>query len=180
MPILVGAAFRRPILAAFLLLIVATTTSAQTAKPAPAPTREADALAVLTSELRALRADIAEVSRASLKLQLLTARIQAQEQRIIYLDRQRTEAAARRLDHEQGMGAMASMFTPEMLSKVPPEQRRDLEFMVQQQKTQRQQQEQMLNDLRVKESDAESALSQEQGRWADLNTRLEELEKSLR
>lgn len=34
--------------------------------------------------------------------------------------------------------------------------------------------------MRVEENDAANALAQEQGRWNDLNVRLDELERSLR
>jgi uncharacterized membrane protein len=145
--------------------------------------RETDPIAALTAEFRALRAELAETARASLRLQLLVARVQAQEQRIIYLDRQRAEAATRRSNAEQGIAAMASGMPSANaagLSKLPPEQRRDFERMIEMQREQLAQQEQALAQMRVEENDAANALAQEQSRWSDLNSRLDELERSLR
>lgn len=161
-----------------LLVAIASPAAAQTAKPAP----ESDAIAVLTREIRALRQEIAETSRASLKLQLLTARIQAQEQRIIYLDRQRIESAARRAGAEQARTAIATqmqMFSSES-SKATPEQRRDMEGEAGMLKQQLATYDAAVAQLQTEESDAAAALAQEQGRWADLNQRLEDLERSLR
>ena len=45
-----------------------------------------------------MRAELSAAAAASLRLQLLVAPLQAQEQRILYLDRLRSEAATRRLN----------------------------------------------------------------------------------
>lgn len=66
-----------------------------------AATTDTAVVEALTAEIRALRAELAESARTGLRLVLLTARIQAQEQRIIYLDRQRGEALTRRVNLEQ-------------------------------------------------------------------------------
>lgn len=161
-----------------LMISVAASASAQTAKPA-----ESDALAVLTREIRALREEIAETARASLRLQLLTARIQAQEQRIIYLDRQRAEAATRRASAEQARDAIATQiqtFAGSDPSKLTAEQRRDIEPMIAMFKKQVATHDSLVAQLQIEETDAASALAQEQGRWADLNQRLEDLERSLK
>ena len=160
------------------LAMVGGTASAQTARAAP----EIEAIALLTSELRALRQEIARTSRASLTMQVLTARIQAQEQRIIYLDRQRTEASTRRATTEQTRVTMASqlqMFGGDQ-SKVPPEQRREMEGMVKMVKEQLETLDAALVQLQTEETDAATALAQEQSRWADLNQRLDDLERSIR
>lgn len=165
------------------MLIASGTASAQTARQQAPAARQDDAIAALTAELRALRAELAETARASLRLQLLTARIQAQEQRIIYLDRQRAEAATRRTNAEQGRNMLASemrQFTDNELAKVSAEDRRQFEFMVAQQKDQLAIQDRNLQQLQIEETDAANALAQEQARWDDLNGRLEELEQSLR
>ena len=67
---------------------------AQTAPPTPQ--RETDPIAALTAEFRALRAELSAAAAASLRLQMLVARLQAEEQRIIYLDRLRSEVGVRR------------------------------------------------------------------------------------
>jgi hypothetical protein len=81
------------------VLMVVAMASAQTSRQAAST--DTAAVEALTAEIRALRAELAESARTGLRLQSLTARIQAQEQRIIYLDRQRGEAATRRVNLEQ-------------------------------------------------------------------------------
>ena len=71
------------------------------------PPRETDPIAALTAEFRALRAELSAAAAASLRLQLLVARLQAQEQRVLYFDRLRSEAATRRLNAEQARSALA-------------------------------------------------------------------------
>lgn len=53
------------------------------------------AIAALVSEVRALRAEISEAARSTLRSQLLVARLQLQEQRILHLDRQRADVASK-------------------------------------------------------------------------------------
>ena len=74
-----------------------------------------------------------------------------------------------------GLSAQLQGMTPEALSRVPTEQRRDLEQQMEHQKRELARQEQLLGEHRVAETDAQNALSQEQARWGDLNNRLEEL-----
>lgn len=162
-----------------VLISVAASASAQTAKPAA----ESDAIAVLTREIRALREEITETARASLRLQLLTTRIQAQEQRIIYLDRQRAEAVTRRSSAEQARNAIATQiqtFAGVDTSKLTEEQRREMEPMIAVFKKQVATHDSLVAQLEREEIDAANALAQEQGRWADLNQRLEDLERSLK
>ena len=113
------------------VLMVVGMASAQTSRQ----TASTDTAAVeaLTAEIRALRTELAESARTGLRLQLLTARIQAQEQRIIYLDRQRTDAAARRVNIEQvrnETAAQTQQFSASALAAVPVDQRRDFEFVM--------------------------------------------------
>ena len=82
------------------VLVVGRPAFAQTAQQTPQ--RETDPIAALTAEFRALRAELSAAAAASLRLQLLVARLQAQEQRIIYLDRLRSEAATRRSNASGG------------------------------------------------------------------------------
>jgi hypothetical protein len=113
---------------------------------------------------------------------LLTARIQAQEQRLIYLDRQRVDSSTRRSSHQQMISAMAANVPRlnEALSTVPPEERRAIEQQIEQQKRDLARQQEALAEMLLQETDAANALAQEQARWDDLNSRLEELERSLR
>jgi len=163
------------------LVAVGVPAFAQTARAAAPP--ESDAIAVLTREIRALRQEIAETARASLRLQLLTARIQAQEQRIIYLDRQRAEAVTRRAGAEQVRSALATqvqMFAGGDTSKLTAEQRKEVEPMLAMFKQQMGTHDSAIAQLQTEETDAANALATEQARWADLNQRLEDLERGLK
>jgi hypothetical protein len=168
------------------LLIVAVVVfggSALTLTARQAPQRETDPIAALTAEFRALRAELSATAAASLRLQMLVARLQAQEQRIIYLDRLRSEAAARRSNAELGrnelVGHMRRLTGAEAKQNLDPEERRALENQMEHDKTQLALQDRTLQQLQVEENDAVSALAQEQGRWNDFNARLDELERSL-
>jgi hypothetical protein len=147
------------------------------------PQRETDPIAALTAEFRALRAELSSAAAASLRLQMLVARLQAQEQRIIYLDRLRSETAVRRSNAEQGRNELArrigQQLTGEETTKLDPEKRREFEGMIGSEKSQLALQDRTLQQLRVEETDAVNALAQEQGRWNDFNARLDELERTL-
>ena len=113
---------------------------------------------------------------------MLTTRIQAQEQRIIYLDRQRAEAATRRANLEQernDAAARTQEFSASMLSAIPIEQRRVFEVMMGDTKRRLAEQDRQVQQAQVDENDAVTALGQEQSRWGDLNTRLDDLERTL-
>jgi len=146
------------------------------------PQREADPIAALSAEFRALRAELSAAAGASLRLQLLVARVQAQEQRVLYFDRLRNEAATRRsnAEHERNelvirIGEVNDAET----TKLAPEKRRQVEDMMQRWKSELALQERTLQQIQVEESDAANVLAQEQGRWNDFNARLDELERSL-
>jgi hypothetical protein len=163
-----------------VVLFVGAMASAQSTRQA-APT-EAAAVAALTVEVRALRAELAETARTSLWLQLLTARIQAQEQRIIYLDRRRSEASMRRGNAEQSRNEVASQvqtFSNPERSRWSEQQLRDFEGMLGDAKRRLSDQDRVLQQAQVEENDAINALRQEQDRWGDINARLEELDRTL-
>ena len=162
------------------VLTVVAIASAQTSRQAASA--DTAAIDALTTEIRALRAELAESARTSLRIQLLTARVQAQEQRIIYLDRQRAEAVARRANLEQvrnETAAQTQQFNASTLSAVPIEQRRDFEFVMAEAKRRLAEQDRQLQQAQADENEAANALGQEQSRWGDLNTRLDDLERTL-
>ena len=162
------------------VLMVVAMASAQTSRQAASS--DTAAVEALTAEIRALRAELAESARTGLRLQLLTARIQAQEQRIIYLDRQRGEAVTRRVNLEQvrnEVAAQVGRFGASELSALANDQRRDVEFAMADTKRRLADQDRLLQQAQMDENEAVNALSQEQSRWGDLNTRVDDLERSL-
>jgi hypothetical protein len=146
----------------------------------------------LLAEVRALRADLAEASRSSLRVQMLVARVQLQEQRIIYFDRRRAEAATRTAD-----AAEASRKATERVNELEERQRR---FRSQNLQIPKQDAEALATQVgfelekarseaaaavgaeqraRGEEAELASALAQETGRWSEFNARLDELERAL-
>ena len=163
-----------------VVLIVVAMASAQTPRPPASP--ETDAVAALTAEVRALRAELAERGRTSLRLQLLTARLQAQEQRIIYLDRGRTDASTRRGGAEQARNDVATqvqMFSKPDRSRLSDQQIRDFEWMLDDAKRRLSDQNRVVQQAQEEENEAIDALREEQDRWGDFNARLEELDRTL-
>lgn len=132
----------------------------------------ADPVAALTSEVRALRTEIAEMARSSIRLQLLVARLQLQEQRILYLDRQRSDIAGNLAGVQQQriqVESMTKMFGKDLPKDGPFEGIKQQVALLQTQE----------QELRAQENDLLNSLAAEQARWNDLSGRLEELERSL-
>jgi chromosome segregation ATPase len=138
----------------------------------------------LLMEIRGLRADLRQTTRASTQMQLLTARLQLQEQRLAVLSNQRADVLTRlgvetrlRADAEAQVQRFEEMKTrneslgisrvdldaQEFAFKRPLAQHRDAE-----------------RDLRAQESDLSAQIAAEQNRWQDFNNRLDELERSLK
>jgi hypothetical protein len=166
------------------LVVVATPVLAQTTRRAPAPEQSSDAISTLTAEVRALREELAATSTANLRLQMLVARLQAQEQRIIYLDRQRNEISSRRVQAEEVRSEMAMrlrQYTDDdsYLQQQEAEERGGVEAAIREQRERLAEQERVVEQLRRNETDAATALTQEQTRWKEFNARLEELERSF-
>src|SRR5262245_44414725 len=95
-------------LIALTVLIASTSNGRHVYAQAPAtqPARTAgnaaaDSTAELLAEVRALRAELSEATRVSVRAQLLTARLQLQEQRLMHLDQQRSAVSAKRTEAER-------------------------------------------------------------------------------
>ena len=97
----------------FVLCALAVGAGVALRAQAPATTATAtanDAVAALVAEVRALRNDLSQVANASVRSQLLVTRIQLQEQRLMHLDRQRADVAAKLGEAEK----MRTMFAAQM------------------------------------------------------------------
>ena len=158
-----------------------------------------DPSAALLLEVRGLRAELGEFSRASLRAQLLVARVQLQEQRILYFDRQRAElhsqvtaaterAAAAAMDIERTQDQIKSL-RPGSSAPTGPAQvgqpdmsqfmRPMLELSLAGARKEAEAASKAEQQLRAQEAEAIANLSGEQGRWNEFNVRLDELERSL-
>jgi hypothetical protein len=160
-------------------------------RPAPEQPRT-DVNAELLAEVRALRADLAQSNQAGVRAQLLVARAQLQEQRIMYFDRRRTDLTARTADAAEktrqkvaelaGIEAKIKEFRSPTLP-IPKEQLSGMlemfQNMAEQLKADVQAASELEQRLRSEEADVQSLLAAEQGRWSDFNARLDELERAL-
>jgi hypothetical protein len=167
-------------LIAFLVLAAATAAALRAQTPS-SPSAANDAVAALVVEVRALRNDLSQLANASVRSQLLVTRIQLQEQRLMHLDRQRADVVAK-LGEAEKMHTMLATQVKQFESpgaEVPAEQRRDMEGMVGMLRGQLQAAQAAQATLRTEHDSLLNALSTEQSRWSDFNSRLDELERSL-
>jgi chromosome segregation ATPase len=133
----------------------------------------------LLAEVRGLRAEVNQAASASVRAQLLVARLQLQEQRINVLAGQLAEVRRLITAAESGQTQMAnqlkSLEDSSLSVNLVPEQQKDIEMMkAQLAQTQREEQQ-----LRMQETELSTQLTAEQGRWIDFNARLDELERQL-
>jgi hypothetical protein len=136
------------------------------------------AVAALVAEVRALRADLAESAQRSLRSQLLLSRLQMQEQRLTYLDRQHSEVAATLMQQTTITAGLASQVRT-MESCDGSQDRRECERMVENFKRQLSGQQKMEQQLRTRESELVNTVATEQALWSDFNARLDDLERVL-
>jgi chromosome segregation ATPase len=153
-----------------------TIITAQTATPSGSTDSPIDQL---LAEVRGLRAEVNQAASASVRAQLLVARLQLQEQRINVLAGQLTEVRRLITAAESGQTHMAnqlkSLEDSSRSGNLVPEQQKDIEMMkAQLAQTQREEQQ-----LRMQETELSIQLTAEQGRWIDFNARLDELERQL-
>jgi chromosome segregation ATPase len=146
--------------------------------------RGAATLDDVVSELRALRADLRQTTRATTEVQMLTVRLQLQEQRLAVLSNQRNDVSARlgvetqlRTDaerqvqgFEQSRGRNQDIGIPRAELEAAEREARG-RFELHRDSEQR---------LRAQESQLGADIANEQNRWQDFNNRLDELERSLK
>src|SRR5215212_9524630 len=150
----------------FGLLVTRNTVHAQPAARADAGDA---AVTALVSEVRALRTDLAAASRNQLRAQMLLGRVQMQEQRLAYLDKQRADTAAMLAVQSQ----MASAFNQggadgNACAGMPSaEARRECETNLSQMRRRLADQQAREEQLREQQRDLENALSAEQARWSE-------------
>ena len=180
---------RRIVLSALALVAVAAMIAggrgellAQAPAAARAETGDA-AVTALVAEVRALRTDLAEAARNQLRAQMLMGRVGMQEQRLAYLDKQRSDVITQLAVQAQmtsGIRGQVQNADAGGCNGVPAEQRRDCESMATMLKRQLADQDAREQQLRTAENELTNALSAEQARWSDFNARLDELERAIR
>lgn len=144
------------------------------------PSQESDAL---LTEVRLLRQAIQSLAANGTRVQIAFGRLQLQEQR--------TATAARRLEDIRRQLVAATSQANELADRMKdfeglsstgnrsPEEEADLREMLKMLTRELRRNESDRSRLIAEEADAASVLSQEQGRWSDLNRQLEEFERAL-
>jgi len=138
----------------------------------------------VVSELRGLRADLRQTTRASTQMQMLMARLQLQEQRIAVLANQRNDVNGRlqaetrqRSETERQVQMFEEMRGKNEDVGVP---RQELENMLKMFRQQFETHRDAERQLQAQESQLAGEIANEQSRWQDFNSRLDELERSLK
>ena len=159
---------------AALVLGATVPVCAQTAGPARPAT-----LDDVVAEVRALRADMLKMQEASVRAQLLVARLQVQEQRIAGISRDLAQTE----EQIRGLEAARNPFTAAMLKELEKEPSKSQEpqeaefaaaFKAQLEKLQN-------GDpvLKERRESLTQLLAEEQARWTAFNAQLEALEREL-
>jgi hypothetical protein len=132
----------------------------------------------ILNELRALRADLRESSAASLRAQLLVARLQLQEQRINTVWRQLSEVEDKLEANEKGRAAPEQIL--KMMGLEPgAEPSKEMASIVEMFKNQMAASEKTDSDLKLRQAELMQLMTQEQSRWTALNAQLEALETAV-
>ena len=160
-----------------VLIVLGTTAGGQTAQQ---PNQ--DALGALLVEVRGLRAAIEQMASVGPSIQLAMGRLQLQEQRINTLVRRadglRDALAAA---HKQAGPLQDRMRNGqrELEDNPEPGRRSQLQDSLADLKQQLARATAEIQRLQTEESEAAAQVSSEQARWAEINQRLEELDRAL-
>ena len=161
-----------------VVVAAAVIIGAQGTQPASRPSGDS-----LLDEVRGLRADMNRAAGANVRAQLLVARLELQDQRVNVTFGQLSEVRRQMTNIESGIApANSEMQQLEQYLREPTllePQRRAAEDHIARLKDQLDQIQQQLQQLRAQEGDLAAQLATEQGRWAEFNSRLDDLERQL-
>jgi chromosome segregation ATPase len=136
------------------------------------------ALGRLVAEVQALRADVAQASSVGIRAQLLVGRLQLQEQRISSVGRQLADAQAELQSVERSNADLATRLRvlhdrQERLGGEGVEREVEAASLALDNAAQRE------PTLRALEQSLASLLDEEQARWTDYSSRLDDIERAL-
>jgi hypothetical protein len=148
---------------------------------APRAAQGQDVLPALLVEVRGLRAAMEQMALSGPRVQLALGRLQLQEQRVNNLLRRletvRTSLASAQQAEEKARQDLATM---EQMFKPAAEGQREAPFPILGMSRDAQVRAAAeVQRLQVEESGIVQELATEQGRWSDINQRMEELERTL-
>jgi len=141
-----------------------------------------DVLAALLVEVRGLRAAMEQMASTGPRVQLALGRLQLQEQRVNAVVRRLEDAKTNLVQSQKGLEALRHrMADLERIAREAsePEERRAAEVALRNVKTELTLATLEVQRLQNEEATLSQEISGEQGRWAEINQRLEELERSL-
>jgi chromosome segregation ATPase len=170
-------------IAVISMILMPSRALAQAPAPPPQPDLPTQLLTELLTEVRGLRQSMERAATVGARIQLLVARVQLQEQRIAELSRRlmtvRDEMSSLETQ-ASGLQSQVAMFEKAGAnSNAPAEERNQMEQMLQGFKSQVATFEKRRLDLANEESLLMQQVAADQGRWSDVNSQLDELERTL-
>jgi chromosome segregation ATPase len=137
----------------------------------------------LLSEVKALRAELRQASRTSMRMQLLIARLSLQEQRVAGLVRQAAEIEARLSNASRDQSATSThleqLAAALQNAAVPAGNRRDAEVEIAALQARVAEQQQEEQRLRGELDQVSRVMATEQARWTGFNDELDRLQQTL-
>jgi DNA repair exonuclease SbcCD ATPase subunit len=166
-----------------VLAVAATLTGAVVSARQSPPATNDEVLPALLAEVKGLRAAMEQIASAGPRVQLFVGRLQLQEARINAmarrLDTVRDSLAAAQGHYEetrQGLRNLQSAIS-ENRQGLPP--REELEQMLANRRSEVSAAKTPVDRLTAEEAQLGQDLTVEQGRWTEINQRLDELERAL-
>jgi chromosome segregation ATPase len=138
----------------------------------------------LLAEVRGLRADLHQAAAASIRAQLLVARLQLQEQRITVLSGQLADVRRQLAAKESAALPLAESVkrleeAAQHAAGRDADQQRDVEAALSGNKATLAEMQRDIAKLRTQEAGLQNSIATEQNRWSDFNNRVDELERQL-
>lgn len=143
-------------------------------------TASEEEMRALVAEMRGLRADLNRVAGTGIRVQLLAGRLQLQEERILTVSRQLTDVQNQIAGEVQGRARIeADIARSEEAQNIPADKREEHERHLKYMRRELALRQPREHQLRVQESSLSALLADEQARWTEFSSRLDELERAL-
>jgi chromosome segregation ATPase len=151
-------------------------------KASPQAGQVQDPMTALLAEVHGLRLAIEQSTTVAPRVQLTLARLNIEEQRVAQLsgqlDQVRRELSASSLELQRLTDELRDLENG-FLRATEDKMRKAFEDRQAETKRQLARQSRLVQELRTRENESAQAVSTEQGRWMDINARLDELERLL-
>ena len=154
-----------------------TIAAGQAANPQAPPPAPGDPL---LAEVRALRTDLNQAASASIRTQLLVARLQLQEQRINTVARQLSDVQAQ--ISASGLAPMVArmrQLETMLRGSLPQEERTSAEQEMTELRVAMEDAQRRADALAAQEATLTNAFGTEQARWLELSERLDQIERDI-